>query len=362
MRSTPGVAGWAVVLLLVAACGGPTLPLEHLEAALVAADCAALARCGGAVSEAACVEEGGAGPLPGSVQVEALSRAISEERLSYDGARGQRCAELLRDRPCEDVNAVRREGCFVGSLFEGRVEEGGACRAGECAPGFTCRLEGNACGGTCVAPAPDERSWPGEGESCEVSEWGSFVNVCNSMDLSCNPDSGRCERVGIAAPGGACSTLALCRTGELCMEGVCRPLGRLGEACVADRFRAAALPPCQSGLVCLAVNAEGDGTCARPLEAGAACSAGSDCRGELVCSQLPGQTAAVCQPGSAPGSPCDGYSDCAQGAFCELERSTCRAWSSLPACPSSQCGVGTGGIGGGGAEVTPTCRCVSCDG
>ncbi len=347
-----------------AACGGdpvtgPVVPTgvaaADLCAAVAAADCARLDRCGlldSAFDGSACElwqRDIGCGPFG-----QALNRAVAAGEGSWLEAAGERCVEAVGAAPCtRGLAASLFELSPCRDAFAPLAQPGDACGfVGSCVEGSFCATEA-ACPGTCAAlSAANERCGVSEpcqaglycdissmrclspsdlGAECEVRALGSSCRAGAFCDGSqpggarCAPARGRgsgCTRpeecaAGLRCIGNNCSGGELgdrcerssdCQGTHRCARGRCRAPSAEGEACGDDN-------PCQRGLVC-----SGEG-CAPGLEDGAECPGDVPCAGRCVDGR--------CAPLAADGAPCQTAADCLEGRACG--DGECRAVG--PFCP-----------------------------
>ncbi|MFO0596942.1 MAG: hypothetical protein U0228_16625 [Myxococcaceae bacterium] len=228
-------------------------------------------------------------------------------------------AELMTSR-CQDVPRSCNFNGLSWPALAGHVPTGGACLglSVECAnPGDLC------VGATC----------PGQ---CQAKTIGSLDAPCTTA-RTCNPGL-FCESLTNVCralkPGGApCSSSAECQT--RCLGQTCQVPASLGQPCMEVSI---SVPPCDattycsSTFVCVASKATGEacgnrlnecalpnlcirGVCAPLGEVGSPCSAMADCRAGLRCD--PVLTTCQAETVVGTGQPCTGVAvRCAAGESC----------------------------------------------
>jgi hypothetical protein len=130
-----------------------------------------------------------------------------------------------------------------------------------------------------------------------------------------------CVTGGEFGAGAACGAGAQCQTrfcGEVGTNGCgrCGPRPALGAPCQGF---------CDDGLLCT-----GQGTCARPGAAGAACNPAQPCKQSLAC------LGGTCQARLGLGAPCTAIDDCnlVAGIVCNTNQGVCVSFTT-----GNQCGV-----------------------
>jgi hypothetical protein len=328
-----------VVLLAVGACASG-LPLEDLDAARDAADCAWLTRCGYFDSTARCRadlasafhptrqvlgqqgDEAEFAPLRVTPSVRA---AITAGSILYDSAQAEDCLAMIEATACNPGALERRlslalcVGVFRGSRPIGSqcgldVE----CASRNCVPEEFCD-PATCCAGRCTST----RGVVGVQGACDS-------NAC-APDATCDPATLVC--VPLYGPGLACRGQAECAFGLVCID-TCQPplpagapcaLSSTGWACGGDvgcdlaTLHCGARHPigaaCVPGLGHCVLDATCDphtATCVPLPRIGEPCPGGA-CASEAWCAPLP-PDGSICAARAPDGAQCAGDDRCASGA------------------------------------------------
>ena len=272
--------------------------------------------------------------------------SVAAGRLRLDPAAAQRCLDSTDSRTCGFIDSPTLECLHV---LVGTVAGGQPCLfSSECTSG-SCERVNNACPGKCAALAAKGAPCGAPDGSCDpTSSFCNAESICSAFLADgerCSPNigakqcqtgsycasvgTGRCELGHLCScqPLGEvdapCLSVDACRGGLTCVENVCRPPSKRGEACdpLAGAF-------CESPLACIPSLADGGaGTCGDRLAVNAGCF-GSECGPELLCvPSNPDAGAAAggsCRPVPKAGEPCLEDVGCADGAHCVLGQ--CKAY------------------------------------
>lgn len=280
------------------------VPLADLPGVLAPAMCGIYADCGGPVvtlvygNEADCAAQLAARFSDGEIGT--LQAAIDAGNIAYHG-------DLVGD--C--IAALNAAGCALGNpfetcegIFEGLVDDGGACELNEeCGDGSYCAISG-ACPGACQARVMS-------GATCSSSDGCQPGLVCTSG--SCRAPAGEgaaCE----GTTGVSCSNIGLtCAGSDGATAGTCAQLasffsGAVGEICDPDMEDL-----CDEGISCAFDGLDGTSPrfrCVARVAAGAACTIALPdmCPDDQFCSgvSLMGtpDVEGTCAPLPTAGEPC----------------------------------------------------------
>jgi hypothetical protein len=360
-NGSPGVL--AVCALLLAACGGISqedYPEKYREAL-----CHRKARCGQIRDEDACVRESRefarAMNEAGMSPYQMYEGSFRSGRLRFDEDLAEACVERIRDSSCDQSLGEARAG-DVCHILVGQQKDGEPCLLyDECGPASYCeRMNEAVCAeGTCkpglglgqtltngmqqCAPGliPVEgicQAFLGEGDTCAGSD------RC-ALGLFCNIDTRTCQR--FATEGGTCGTGGgICLSHLRCIDGSCRRLADVGEACAGG---------CKEDLFCDRTTDSEPGSCRERRGLGEPCNdvyGYVTCRANLVCGNTSGGMERTCQPPAEVGASCANMS-CGLGAWCDWKTETCKPQGKMGgACDSYQMGSCMQGL----SCVENTCR------
>jgi len=350
------------------------LPLDDSCAALNAAKCEALDRCGllaadGGVTACLAAQARlwcGPGTWPSHVAV---------GTLRYDPVAAQGCLEAWAGLACPDVVLGPPAACgamlvpsaaFGRDCYDGYREcSTGVCRGAVCprrceAPGIEgevctfdtdcdvdaglfCRLSSTPGVGLCAAPtgrgaACDDGTRCAGGLSCVANRCqelpaagGSCLeSLCGALEVcTAGPDGGLClPRKGL---GEACQP-GQCQAALGCFGGRCEPLELdAGVACVTGQT-------CPQGTACVGLSAGGPGRCLAPIGEAMACGADQDCSAELAC--VPQDGGAWCRRRLPLGASCLTGRACPLDAVCADGRCLRAPLIGEPCAALRQCGEG----------------------
>jgi hypothetical protein len=264
--------------------GPETGSFADFAAKLAAAVCQREERCGyvGVSEDAACrAAQLATVTTPPSYSID---DAINAKRATLDATATQACLSAIGAAGCGVRDSyVVETGC--NGYLKGSVANGVGCRSSvECTSGF-CAAVADGCAGTCKA----------------------FVTA------------------GFSCANALCDSASFCSS----TNSVCVALGGNNSACSSGQ-------PCQSGLVCHGLAADGTGgTCGSVTKSGAACTYSGDCDVGLYCD--PGT--AKCTALVASGATCDAYDACQSPLDClgltypsgadVGKTGTCGAWGDI---------------------------------
>lgn len=276
-----------------AANRGEAKPSEEFAAAYTEAVCSFAVRCGVMPDQSSCTRW----PELKATR-DRLVAAMEAGRIRYDPAAGERCFDRYANLPC--LNGSPTEPALAGlceRMFEGLVPVGGACfHSRDCDVNGNCRetVPARGCSpaeGICRTYNNPPRPQPGRCRNDRDCTHETFCRLDRGDPAS---PEGTCEarrRTGEPCLGAECAAgnacifliasgatcvaaaadgqpcVADCLTlGSLCIDHVCRPRSKVGEACA---LLASTPGPstCWDYLACIG------GICRRRPEVGEACSA-----------------------------------------------------------------------------------------
>lgn len=308
--------GFAVVVV-IAACGPSTIPLEDWGVAKRDAECAKLTRCSVYETEGMCARELGAS------DTSSIAAAVAAGVSVYDPEAAAACVAELAGQACGD----HHDPC--AGVVRGTRGAGDSCSFdGECAAG-RCDLTACDSPSCCVGTCSDLPPRAGIGEACD--------NV-GCVDVAWCDENRTCR--ARLADGERCDPLqGNCALGSRCEAGRCRVQERIGDPCNQDT----STPTCwvaplrcdPATLTCVAPGFEGD-----------ACDpVASPCADYLICDP----TAHTCRPPIA-GDPCPHmFQDCDRANYCAFGEAsgTCtpkkeigQACEEARECRSGRCAAG----------------------
>lgn len=304
--------------------GTTAVPFDELGDRITAVYCNALAECFGplydeSVTGVDCETQFGASWNDGTVVT--LSAAIDGGTVVYHGEHVEACEAALQALGCDIT--ITRGPSECESVFEGTVDEGGACtQNAECKGELICKADG-ACPGTCT-PLQAVGEPCGQDDHCEDG-------------LMCDGNLETCVAPG--EQGDACDGgNPQCRPGYHCLgadeeantPGVCTSwdsllTGQPGDACSFTEG-----PWCEAGNSCAVTSVAGGPVfeCVANVASGAACYFGipSPCPAGEYCNANinVGEHEGTCTTLPSDGEPCvdPGFPTCAPYHVCD--DGTCR--------------------------------------
>jgi len=244
-------------VVLVAACGAPTISIEDYPSAHLDVGCGFLVRCGVTTSIESCRQTRAAVRFPAD-----LLAAVDAGIVRWHGEAAEECLDRLEQVSCDRTSeSYRHFSCdplLTGTLSDGQsCALHGECISGEC---WTESCTDACCIGYCVGNTPpavvaigevcgisecEAGAWcenrlcvplRGEGEACTYELNGECMYGLACIDKVCTPP------IESAA---SCTIASECRmVGEQCSpRGMCGPLGQIGDLCISGNH-------CASHLVC----------------------------------------------------------------------------------------------------------------
>jgi hypothetical protein len=311
-RST--LCGLLFASLIASGCGDNIegVELHDLDAAMHAAGCERLLRCGLFRELDTCIDY-----FRNSVDA-SLEAAVDAGKIHFYPTAAAICLRDLAGRSC-DVTApdARELPASCERMLVGRIVAGGTCVDDrECATGRcdapTC-VRNTCCVGACepyVAPVA-------VGEACGAAQPCVTAAYC-SRDGTCH---------ALSDAGKPCDSDTSCVAGLACIgateldTGTCRALPRVGEPCPYQR--------------CAEIGAHcANGTCAQFALDGEACTGDGDCSEFRFC-----DASNRCVPIPSLGEPCTRRGGGAAGGDPDVTGGTCRPPqpNAVPCTANDQC-------------------------
>lgn len=298
---------------------GEGIALEDLPAAYAEEVCSQAEACLGALGElffdrAQCVQDvtssGEQGSLP------QMQAAIDAGTVVYHSDRAQECVDAIAAAGCEIFSNQPIEACE--DMFEGSVDEGGACNIDEECAGADLYCENDACPGACAPRL-------GAGSECaNDGECGDALVCDEGLDTCEAPGAG-----GAACGGGTepdCAIGLACWGGdEMAGEpGECTDLAALMTEAEGDACDLIDGPLCEPGLSCVVTSVMPAPVfeCQAEVASGAACNLAlpDACPDEEYCAgaePMTGDIEGNCEPLPGDGEACaPTFPTCATGAAC----------------------------------------------
>lgn len=328
--------------------GQQGVPLDEVASRLTDVFCGLIDGCFGplydeSLTGVSCEEQFGATIEDGSLAT--TETAVDEGRVIYHGDKVEACAAAMEALGCDLLTSRGPDAC--DEVFEGTVDEGGACTlTAECKGELICKAD-EACPGVCAQRQP-------AGEPCTDND--------HCVDgLVCGEDSGVCETPSVegdacGAGNPACLPMFFCLGAdeEQSQAGTCVAWDDLlanaeGETCSITEG-----PWCELGSTCSVTGITGGVTmeCVATVESGAACyfgvpspcPVGEFCNANIDIGQFEGTCTAL--PGDGEACNTVGFPECAPSLVCD--GGTCRAIGRLGddctsdlTCASGNCDGGT---------------------
>jgi hypothetical protein len=298
--------------VVVSACGGGNdpIPLDTLGARVVAAECAAEARCNQISSQALCRQT-----FP--LDIGQITADVAAGKVIYDGAAAGACLDALgaiscnrSERLASSVDACDR--VFVGTLatgaacFSGTECVSGRCDIAVCDPAVTC------CAGQC-APKDVVQAI---GQDCTA-----IATTCQEGAF-CKFSGGTGVCTAKVAAGQTCDGFEQCASGLWChmgatgTTGTCVRLPARGQPCDEQTL------PCDS----IADTCGPAGVCVALVGDGADCVVDTDCRSDARCLGT-----GKCGPKGTVADPCTDEADCL--TWLECTNGACAARAPRAVCP-----------------------------
>lgn len=292
---------WWLVVAALAACGPSSF--GDFRTQLVKAACDRDVKCGlvAASERDRCPPPDAILSYAATVPAASADAELKAHLLAFNSSGAEDCLDAVRGAACRYGNDPAAPGSPIAlhchHVVGPNVTVGKACQGvAECLGG-TCVSSTADVVGTCVAypspgaPCTDQASCDPTVQFCGLNpstEAGAPPMVClvhKQPGQKCDADE-QCSFGYLCSPKGVCASPAVVPDGSACVggansckshsscraDGLCHPLEKLGAAC-AER-------DCQDGLACvgLTLDASGavtaNGTCARFIDAGQACTAG----------------------------------------------------------------------------------------
>lgn len=300
---------------------GEPVPIANFGNELIAASCAAAARCGAYPDLASCLatDRVDSGLLT-------LQANVAASRVTYDPAKAATCLAAIRTGPCTVAASVAQaaSSSSCDGVFVGTIAAGGSCFISEectgtslCILGAPCTAA--CCMGTCTAPVAS-------GASCATApcEGGTYCRQINTTTVRCTPEA--------ATEGAPCDGSNPCKPPLFCAVDA----GGMTASCVkslpASGAACNAFTGCDDQLqdYCNAQN-----VCAKRVAVGQPCIAATEtlpdnCVWYAYCN------AGVCKAFGAPGEAClsdaEGNSNCLGSQVCAAPGMTCAAPPAAMSC------------------------------
>ncbi len=287
------------------------------------------------------------------MELEEMAKGVAAGRLAYDEALAGECLQALRTAECGNFEAVFEdmpEECE--HVFTGLVAEGGDCyREEECSEGLYCDESVSDCPGQC-------QPYKGLGDSClggdcdpDVAgcDWDQGVCVelkgagesCEYVDcregLVCDYDSDPEVCLDPAPAGSSCTSSRGCDAGLQCVAGKCTGPAGPGQACNLGEEFEGILYACQPNYYCDAdiIHQQSIGTCQPKKGSGAECIIFYECNSGLLCigmdinqqtqEVIPGSCGKPLQEGAACTARAD-LPECDWDLYCDETTAVCTAY------------------------------------
>lgn len=280
-----------LVMALLAGCGGGggggnldggaagVKTAAEFEAALQAANCVYLAKCGsiGASEEKQCEADAIASATnfpPAYTRVE----AVDAKRLAFDAAAAQKCIDTVRTTGCT-IDQYFAASDLCEAAFKPLVMPGGACRADAECDGGWCdmgKVQTEGCAGRCTAnTATGDACTPGDSHCGDLAFCDSTSKKCTARAAAGMPCGGTRPRCQFNL---YCKGYMAGQNGMADTPGTCQPPFAVGEACLEAFF---GNTNCTPGLFC--DSSKSPAVCAKRLGAGAECESLSACDDGQTC-------------------------------------------------------------------------------
>jgi hypothetical protein len=277
---------------------------------LLAAQCAALVRCGDMHSQSTCITV----LLPTlATNVRRFLPAVHDARAVLDAAKISSCVSQLNAGTTCDMALLA--SCTSPRMYDGQVGLGSVCYwDDDCQQGYCdSNVTAMVCPGSCRAKKPLGAAALGSSECDSGYEYNQVCATPVAAGYSCAPVSPSIYS-------------RRCADGLYCHNDTCVPFVPVGGACLG-------FAGCAGFGVCLS-----SGVCSAPLSLNSPCQWDGDCQADLTCSDAPGSGFVNPDGGSRQhcmtrsgmvGAACYASSTCLPGLFCSFVTNTCKVPSGL---------------------------------